>query len=60
VKKNFAAISAVMSDSGIASGHLEKQSIRLKQYLNPREGGSQNKHLESEASLELGNMSRDL
>jgi len=40
VKKIFATVSAVMSVSGIASGHLEKQLINIKQYRNPREGGS--------------------
>jgi len=40
VQKNFATVSAVMSDIGTASGHLEKWLIRVKQYLNPREGES--------------------
>jgi len=38
VKKNFATVSSVMYGSGIASGHLKKRSIKVKQYLNPREG----------------------
>jgi len=40
VKKVFATVSAVMSVSDTASGHLEKRSINVKQYRNPREGGS--------------------
>jgi len=40
VKKVFATISAVMSVSGTASGHLKKRSINVKQYRNPREAGS--------------------
>jgi len=40
VKKVFATVSAVMSVSGAASGHLEKRSINVKQYRNLREGGS--------------------
>jgi len=40
VKKNLATVSAVMSGIGTAAGHLEKRLIKVKQYLNPREGGS--------------------
>jgi len=40
VKKKFATVSAVMSGINTASGHLEKRSIRVKQYLNPRKGKS--------------------
>jgi len=36
VKKALPTISAVMSVSGIASGHLAKRSINVKQYQNPR------------------------
>jgi len=41
VKKNFTTVSAVMSGIGIRYRYrLEKRSIRVKQYLNPCEGGS--------------------
>jgi len=40
VKKDVATVSAVMSVSGTASGHLEKRMINGKQYRNPRESGS--------------------
>jgi len=40
VKKNLATVSAMMFSIGSPSGHLEKRSIKVKQYLNPREGGS--------------------
>jgi len=33
-------VATVMFDNGTASGHLDKRSIRIKQYLNPREGES--------------------
>jgi len=62
VKKDFATISALMSVSGTASGHLEKRLISnnigiharvevVQLDLNER---SQNERLESEVSPELG------
>ena len=39
VNNSFAAISVVMSEMDIVSGHLENRSIIIRQYLYPREVG---------------------